>query len=82
MNLNVRASHWMGSKASCVLWLTGGGVALASHEQEAGSSAQLQARQAGADCCCPHPGTAEQQGPHPGSLASGLPKQKTWTYPR
>lgn len=41
MNLNVRASHWMGSKASCVLWLTGGGVALASHEQEAGSSAQL-----------------------------------------
>ena len=31
----------MGSKASCVLWLTGGGVALASHEQEAGSSAQL-----------------------------------------
>ena len=41
MNLNVRASHWTGSKASCVLWLTGEGVALAIHEQEAGSSAQL-----------------------------------------
>lgn len=41
MNLNVRASHWTSSKASCVLWLTGEGVALAIHEQEAGSSAQL-----------------------------------------
>lgn len=41
MNLSVWASHWTGSKVSRVLWLTGGGVALASHEQEAGSSAQL-----------------------------------------
>lgn len=41
MNLNVWASHWTGSKVSRVLWLTGGGVTLASHEQEAGSSAQL-----------------------------------------